>query len=421
MPDRRQSVGPMRWQGVLALVLCLIPTTVAAQAGDSASRRVVAIGDIHGAFDGLVEILREAKLIDEGNRWIGGDTTLVQTGDLVDRGPQIRPVLDLLMSVQRQAPEQGGEVIVLMGNHESMALLGDLQDASTEILASFAGADAEKLRKAGWRSFVKWMDQLARSRGGTRANLGSEVKARWMQEHPPGYFEYMQAMDPEGQYGKWILQLPVVTKIGDTVFMHAGIGPQYMQMSLEEINELHWREIGTYVENREELAKQGVIPWFYNVYEINQALVYQSENPPLEEYSNAKQSGLIAKAATDLNRMKAILVQDSPLWYRGYTNLGEEELERHLDDLEKAYGAHRFVVAHSPMATGSIHQRLDGRVFLIDTGMLAAYYKGRPSALEIDEGTFSALYTGGERQVLVEPHQDMLPASSAADNSAEPR
>jgi len=193
------------------------------------------------------------------------------------------------------------------------------------------------------------------------------------------------------------------------------------QMSLDEINELHWREIGTYVENREELAKQRVIPWFYNLYEINQALVYQSENPPLEEYSNAKQSKLIAKAATDLNRMKAILVQESPLWYRGYTNLGEEELEQHLDDLEKAYGAHRFVVAHSPMATGSIHQRLDGRVFLIDTGMLAAYYKGRPSALEIDEGTFSALYTGGERQVLVEPHQDMLPASSAADNSAEPR
>jgi hypothetical protein len=51
--------------------------------------------------------------------------------------------------------------------------------------------------------------------------------------------------------------------------------------------------------------------------------------------------------------------------------------------------------------------------------MLAAYYKGRPSALEIDNGTFSALYPAGERQVLVKPQDDLLPASAAAKNSAE--
>ena len=421
MLDRRQNAKPVRGLRVLALILFLIPVDAAIFAEGTGSGRVVAIGDIHGAYDGLVEILREAELIDESHRWIGGGATLVQTGDLVDRGPEIRQVMDLMMSLQRQAAEQGGQVIVLMGNHESMALIGDVQDASPQILASFASEDAEKLRREGWKTFVKWMNQMARSRGGANLDLNEEKKAQWMTEHPPGYFEYMQAMGPEGEYGKWIMQMPVVTKIGDTIFMHAGISPQYMEMSLDEINELHWQEIGTFVENREQLAKQKVIPWFYNLYEINQALVYQSQNPPLEEYRNSKQAKLIAKAAADLNRMQAILLQDSPLWYRGYTNLGEAELEQHLDDLEKAYGAHRFVVAHSPMATGSIQERLDGRVFLIDTGMLAAYYKGRPSALEIDQGTFSALYPAGERQVLVKPENDMVPASAAANNNAELR
>ena len=312
MLDRRPHMKPLRLLRVLALILLLIPVHAAASTAGASSGRVVAVGDIHGAYEGLVEILREADLIDESERWIGGDATLVQTGDLVDRGAEIRQVMDLLMSLQQQAPEHGGKVIVLMGNHESMALIGDVQDASAEILASFASADAEKLRREGWKTFVKWMNQMARSRGGANLDFNEEKKAQWMQEHPPGYFEYMQAMGPEGEYGKWIMQMPVVTKIGDTIFMHAGISPQYIEMSLDEINEFHWRELGTYVENREQLAKQKVIPWFYNLYEINQALVYQSQNPPLEEFRNPKQAKLIAKAATDLNRMQAILLQESP-------------------------------------------------------------------------------------------------------------
>lgn len=421
MFDKNHNTNPLKGLVAWILALCLTPAIAAASTTVADTGRVIAIGDIHGAFDALVEILREVELIDEQKQWIGGSATLVQTGDLVDRGTDIRPVMDLMMSLQKQAPEQGGQVVVLMGNHESMALLGDIQDVSPEIFATFAGEDAEKLRRDGWKKFVRWMNQLSRSRGGPGVDFTAEKKAQWMEEHPPGYFEYMRAMGPEGEYGPWLMQLPVVAKIGDTIFMHAGISPQYLEMSLDEINQWHRREIATFVENRQKLAKQNLVPWFYNLYEINQALVYQAENPPVEGYGSSNQDRLIAKAAEDINRMQEILLQDSPLWYRGYTNLGEAELEEHLDELEQAFGAHRFVVAHSPMATGSIHQRLEGRVFLIDTGMLATYYKGRPSALEIDDGTFSALYLEGERQVLVEPQHDLLPASAAADNSAERR
>lgn len=400
---------------VLLILFSLIPVIASTS---TVGGRVVAIGDIHGEIDGVERILREAGLMDSENNWIGGDTTLVQTGDIVDRGAGVRQVLDLFMHLQTQAPEQGGEVIVLMGNHESINLLGDFQDASAEILASFASEDADKLREKGWKEFTRWRSQLVRSRGGEPQRLGKDKKAQFMQEHPPGYFEYMRAMGADGEYGKWLLSLPVMVKIGDTAFMHAGIGPQYAGRSVEEINELHRQEFATYLSNREKLVKQDVIPWFFNLYETNQALVYQAQNPPIEEYRNVARTRLITQAAEDLNRMQEILLEGSPLWYRGYTNLSDDELEAHLDELEKAYGAHRFVVAHSPMSTGSIHQRLDGRVFLIDTGMLADYYKGRPSALEIEGGRFSALYEGGERTVLVEQPDEIVPASAASKGSS---
>ena len=54
----------------------------------AAASRVVAIGDIHGAYDSLVSILRAAGLIDEKLAWSGGDSTLVQLGDFTDRGPR---------------------------------------------------------------------------------------------------------------------------------------------------------------------------------------------------------------------------------------------------------------------------------------------------------------------------------------------
>ncbi len=400
------------------LLLTLLPLSAAQSSTLNAAGRVVAIGDVHGEIEGVKGILREAGLIDVDGNWSGGNTTLVQTGDLVDRGAGVRQVMDLFMRLQRQAPEQGGEVIVLMGNHESINLLGDFQDASPEILASFAGEDSEKQRQKAWKEFGQWRSRLIRSRGGEPQRLGKDKKDQFMQEHPAGYFEYMRAMGPDGDYGKWLLSLPIMAKIGDTVFMHAGIGPEYADKSIDEINELHRREFEIYLENRQQLIEDDIIPWFYNLYETNQALVFQAENPPVEEYRDSKQTALITKAAEDLNRMQAILLQGSPLWYRGYTNLTDEELEQHLDTLKQTYGAQRFVVAHSPMSTGSIHERLGGRVFLIDTGMLSSYYKGRPSALEFQGGRISALYEGGERQVLVEQPDEMVPASAAKSSAS---
>ena len=59
--------------------------------------RIVAVGDVHGNYDGLVSVLRETALIDDTNRWIGGSTLLVQVGDLLDRDVHHREIMDLMM------------------------------------------------------------------------------------------------------------------------------------------------------------------------------------------------------------------------------------------------------------------------------------------------------------------------------------
>ena len=51
------------------------------------TERIVAVGDIHGAFDQFVAILRAAGIIDNRNRWSGKKAVLVQTGDVLDRVP----------------------------------------------------------------------------------------------------------------------------------------------------------------------------------------------------------------------------------------------------------------------------------------------------------------------------------------------
>ncbi|MBR2081784.1 MAG: metallophosphoesterase [Elusimicrobiaceae bacterium] len=81
-------------------------------------RKLVAVGDVHGQFEGLVKILRHAKLIDAEQHWCGGHNRLVQIGDILDRGPFSLKVAALLDQLQVEALAGGGEVIRLVGNHE---------------------------------------------------------------------------------------------------------------------------------------------------------------------------------------------------------------------------------------------------------------------------------------------------------------
>ena len=123
----------------------------------SGVERIVAMSDVHGAFDAMTVTLAKAGVIDEQHRWNGGATHLVITGDILDRGPDSRKVMDLLMRLEPEAVAAGGQVHLLLGNHEVMNLVGDLRYVSKKEFAAFADDETTKhrdrwLRKHGNRN-----------------------------------------------------------------------------------------------------------------------------------------------------------------------------------------------------------------------------------------------------------------------------
>lgn len=92
------------------------------------ARRIVSVADLHGDYPATIKALLLAGVIPpEGphTRWVGGDTILVQTGDIVDRGDNSREIFQLLFHLGRQAVSVGGAVEILLGNHEIARLTGD--------------------------------------------------------------------------------------------------------------------------------------------------------------------------------------------------------------------------------------------------------------------------------------------------------
>ena len=83
---------------------------------------------------------------------------------------------------------------------------------------------------------------------------------------------------------------------------------------------------------------------------------------------------------------------DQALWYRGLATEPDDPSGGPFAALLAKYGAKRFVTGHTPQQNRSINTRFGGRVVLIDTGMLANYYKGRPAALEITGDALTAIY-----------------------------
>ncbi len=90
-----------------------------------AAARHIIVGDIHGELAGFKQILAHAALIDRRGHWTGKDAVLVQTGDVIDRGPHSVEAVQLLRRLQTQAAEAGGQVVRLCGNHELMLLQGN--------------------------------------------------------------------------------------------------------------------------------------------------------------------------------------------------------------------------------------------------------------------------------------------------------
>src|SRR6187399_3157594 len=86
-----------------AVLLTGLAAPSAPPMGAAAVPRIVAVGDVHGAFDQFLEILQAAAVIDGKRQWAGGTTVFIQTGDIFDRGAKVREAFDLLMRLEDEA------------------------------------------------------------------------------------------------------------------------------------------------------------------------------------------------------------------------------------------------------------------------------------------------------------------------------
>jgi hypothetical protein len=211
--------------------------------------RVVAVGDIHGDYERFVAVLSSAGLIGEDGNWTGGKSHLVQVGDVLDRGPDARKVMDLLMKLEQQAMLTGGYVHALIGNHEAMNLYGDLRYVAPADYESFRTEESEKLR-----------DDAYKTSGG---NGDDALRKKWDSEHPLGYFERQALFGPEGLYGKWIRSHNAVIRIDDSLFVHGGINPKYAHYSLKKMNDRVREELADIQPRRDGIVTDQEGPLWY--------------------------------------------------------------------------------------------------------------------------------------------------------------
>ena len=274
-------------------MVVVVPTTPVAL--QSIPERIVAIGDVHGAGDTLATLLRHVELIDDERRWTGGATTFIQTGDFTDRGPQVREVMDLLMQVEDNSHEAGGQVRVLLGNHETMNLTANIRDATPAIFASFASAESEQRREDAYRSYEEHMTRRRQDLG--RPLPGLQSRDDWMRAHPVGFLEYMEAMGPAGRYGHWLRKKPIVTVVNDTVFLHGGLAPGLAAESIQALNDTAREEIARFDRYRRHLIEQDIILPFSTLQEIFVACVPRAERldrPALPRSARTRPTSAVA-------------------------------------------------------------------------------------------------------------------------------
>jgi hypothetical protein len=302
--------------------------------------RVVAIGDVHGDYDQLVSLLGVARLIDAQGKWIGEKTHLVQTGDLLDRGPDSRKAMDLLMRLEDEARAAGGAVHCLIGNHEAMNITGDLRYVSEGEYAAFRDGNSEKVRAA---FYLRHQEELKAALPAERLpKFDDAYRKAFESQVPLGFAEHRAAFGPDGKYGRWIRGHNAVVRIDGSLFLHGGISPKYAEWELRRINE----------QIRQELR--------------------------------------------DPSRIATGIVQDDegPLWYRGLARGDEAAMEGPLQAVLKNYKVDRIVIGHT-FTDGTILPRFDGRVLMIDVGLARLYDPAlRSACLVIEKGKPHTLHRG---------------------------
>ncbi len=350
----------------------------------SGVERVVAVSDIHGAYDPMVATFQAASVIDENLSWIGGEMHLVIAGDILDRGSESRRSMDLLMVLEQQAENAGGKVHVLLGNHEVMNLIGDLRYVAKGEFSAFSEEERAADRAHWYRHFNN------RHKSSVEEEL---VQLRFNTIAPPGFFGHREAFRADGRYGKWLIHKPLLVVINDTAFVHGGLPPLVTEYGLRKTNQSLRSDLHEFLAARFALEQQEIISPIDDFRDLPELLAEQLDADALDRDA-ADDAGTVIRL-----RNSPLKVSTGPLWYRGNAScngepMGEGEA---LDHALAVLGVSRVVIGHTTTASRQIQAHQGGKVIEINTGMLKSSYEGEGQALLIENGQLSAVSESGVR------------------------
>jgi len=403
-PTRKGTGGSA---AIIAVFAAVLVVSVAVQAQDTEpSARMAVLGEVQGAAKTAAGLLQSMGLIDEGGHWSGSDTTLVQTGDLMDGGVDVRDTLDLFMRLQDEAAADGGRVIVLLGNHEAMNILGELRDVNYMAYQTFADDGSEARQRAAYQAHVGWREQRAQAIGTEPFVADDEYETDWFAAHPVGWMEYVESMGPAGVYGRWLRTLPVAVRIDGLLFIHAGISPAMKGMDVGAINQRAADEIARFDRDRALMVTEGLCLPLSSAREmvgvVKEEVVFVNELPASERNAGNER----AVRALELQDLMgwgswSLLSDEGPLWFRGPSKWTGQAQEAEMAAILDASNVERMITGQPAGKSHRIEARFSDRVVLTSTDMSdEPWAGGKAAALEISGNVYTVVTPQG-REVLL--------------------
>lgn len=323
---------------------------------DALPRRVVVLGDLNAQANLLERYLKGLRLIRRDGHWSGGQTVLVQMGDVVNRGAGARRAMDLLMRLRPEAQEQGGDVVWLLGNHEVMSVLQYEAHVTPDEYLEFA--TPEEIAAFGLARTRTVLDFSGAPDRPQRVDAFEGRVLAWEEANAPGKEAYRAAMSKDGVYGAYIRCLPVVCLMGSLLFVHGGLSPGWASLGLEG------------------LAQRAADTWATN------PTYYQELDP----------RGIFRDPV-------------GPLWHRAYCVSNARVVRTDVAEALALLGAQQMIVGHTRTDSvfggrqGRPLVRLGGRLIMADTSMGAPGEAG--SALVIEGRWVERWSVGGAKGRVV--------------------
>ncbi len=228
--------------------------------------RIFTMGDIHGGYYELIELLKNNGIIDKNLKWNWGKGHLVFLGDLFDRGDYVTECLWLIYRLEHEAKKAGGRVHLLLGNHELMVMYGDTRDISRKY----------------------------------------EYLSRYLE------FNLEQFYGNDFEIGNWLRSKKTVIKINDNIFVHGGFSPEFLDsgIDMQELNNMAYRYLNNKLDSTEIADTELIIgdngPFWYRGYFGNwngyEQITEESVNKTLEFFNVSK----IIVGHTNVDQIKSL-------------------------------------------------------------------------------------------------------------------